>query len=233
MTTNTMEQNQVQPMSMKTKAYKGLGMEGFVAKWYARNTASSMHDFRADALRVAALLAPGAKVLEVAPGPGYFAIELAKLGSYPITGLDISKTFVEIAQKNAADAGVRSEFRHGNASNMPFESDQFDFLFCRAAFKNFSEPVRALQEMQRVLKAGGRALIIDLRRDTSLEAINEAVSRMSLGIFSRILTRLAFRLMLLKRAYTKREFEQLLTQTQFRSTRIEETLIGMDIWLEK
>ncbi len=233
MATKTMEQNELRPMSTKTKPYKGLGMEGFVAKWYAKNTANSMHDFRADARRVAALLAPGAKVLEVAPGPGYFAIELAKLGSYPITGLDISKTFVEIAQKNAAQAGVRAEFRHGSASNMPFENDQFDFLFCRAAFKNFSEPVRALQEMQRVLKPGGRALIVDLRRDASLEAINEAVSRMSLGIFSRIFTRLAFRLMLLKRAYTKREFEQLLTQTQFRSTGIEETLIAMDIWLEK
>jgi len=233
MTTNTMEQNEVPPASTKTKAYKGLGMEGFVAKWYAKSTANSMNDFRADARRVAALLDPGAKVLEVAPGPGYFAIELAKLGNYPITGLDISKTFVEIAQQNAAQAGVRAEFRRGSVSNMPFESDQFDFLFCRAAFKNFSEPVRALQEMQRVLKAGGRALIIDLRRDASLEAINEAVSRMSLGIFNRVFTRLAFRLMLLKRAYTEREFEQFLTQTQFRSIKIEETLIGMDIWLER
>jgi ubiquinone/menaquinone biosynthesis C-methylase UbiE len=233
MTTNTMEQTEERPMSAKTKAYKGLGMEGFVAKWYAKSTANSMNDFRAEAHRVAALLAPGTKVLEVAPGPGYFAIELAKLGNYAITGLDISKTFVEIAQKNAEQAGVRAEFRHGSVSNMPLESDQFDFLFCRAAFKNFSEPVRALQEMQRVLKAGGRALIVDLRRDASLEAINEAVSRMGLGIFSRVFTRLAFRFMLLKRAYTKREFEQLLTQTQFRSIGIEETLIGMDIWLEK
>jgi ubiquinone/menaquinone biosynthesis C-methylase UbiE len=231
MTTNTMDE--VRPMSTKTKGYKGLGMEGFVAKWYAKNTANSMNDFRVEARRVAALLAPGAKVLEVAPGPGYFAIELAKLGSYPITGLDISKTFVEIAQKNAAQAGVGAEFRQGSASNMPFERNQFDFLFCRAAFKNFSEPVRALQEMQRVLKPGGRALIVDLRRDASLEGINEAVSHMGLGTFSRVFTRLTFRLMLLKRAYTKREFEQLLTQTQFRSIGIEETPIGMDVWLEK
>jgi ubiquinone/menaquinone biosynthesis C-methylase UbiE len=223
----------MRPMSAETKAYKGLGMEGLVAKWYAKSTANSMNDFRADAGRVAALLAPDAKVIEVGPGPGYFTIELAKLGNYAITGLDISKTFVEIAQKNVAQAGILADFYHGSASNMPFKTGQFDFLFCRAAFKNFSEPVRALQEMQRVLKAGGRALIIDLRRDASLEAINEAVSRMGLGIISRVFTRLTFRLMLLKRAYTKREFEQLLTQTQFRSIRIEQTLIGMDIWLEK
>ena len=67
-------------MSTSVKAYKGAGMEGLVANWYAKNTARSMNDFRADARRVAALLQPNDKVLEVAPGPGYFAIELAKLG---------------------------------------------------------------------------------------------------------------------------------------------------------
>jgi ubiquinone/menaquinone biosynthesis C-methylase UbiE len=227
--TNALEVN----AASAKQPYKGMGMEGRVAKWYAKSTANSMNAFTSDARRVAALLAPEAKVLEVAPGPGYFAIELAKLGEYSITGLDISKTFVEIAQKNAAQAGVHPDFRHGSASNMPFESEQFDFLFCRAAFKNFSEPVRALQEMRRVLKPGGRALIVDLRRDAPLKAINEAVSQMGLGMFSRVVTRLTFRFMLLKRAYTKREFEQLLRETQFRSFAVEETAIGIDVWLEK
>jgi hypothetical protein len=56
-------------MSSPVKAYKGAGMEGSVAKWYAKNTAKSMNDFRADARRVATLLRPNASVLEVArPG---------------------------------------------------------------------------------------------------------------------------------------------------------------------
>jgi ubiquinone/menaquinone biosynthesis C-methylase UbiE len=219
-------------MSTPVKAYKGVGMEGLVARWYARNTAKSMNAFQSDARRVAALLAPNAKVLEVAPGPGYFAVELARLGSYRITGLDISKTFVEIAQRNAERAGVRAEFRLGSASAMPFESSLFDFLFCRAAFKNFSEPVRALQEMHRVLKPGGRALIVDLRREASLESINQEVAHMGLGLFSAWLTRLAFRFVLLKRAYTKSDFEEFLAQTQFRSVGIEEKGNGMDIWLQ-
>jgi hypothetical protein len=46
-------------------------------------------------------------------------------------------------------------------------------------------------------------------------------------------TRLAFRFMLLKRAYTKSDFEQFLSQTQFRSVGIEENEMGMDIWLQK
>jgi ubiquinone/menaquinone biosynthesis C-methylase UbiE len=220
-------------MSSAVKAYKGVGMEGSIAKWYTKNTGKSMNDFKSEARRVAALLAPGAKVLEVAPGPGYFAIELAKMGGYQIAGLDLSKTFVEIAQRNAARAGARIEFRLGSASDMPFESSQFDFLFCRAAFKNFSEPVRALQEMHRVLKTGASALIVDLRHDASLESINEEVARMGLGFFSASFTRLASRFMLLRRAYTKGDFERFLAQTLFRSVRIDASGIGMDIWLHK
>ena len=88
-------------------------------------------------------LPSGSKVLEVAPGPGYFAIELAKLGNYKVTGVDISETFVEIARANAAEAKVTVDFRRGNASGMPFGSETFDFLLCRAAFKNFTEPLQA------------------------------------------------------------------------------------------
>jgi ubiquinone/menaquinone biosynthesis C-methylase UbiE len=219
-------------MDGAVKAYKGIGMEGVIARWYAKNTAKSINEFKSEARRVAALLAPSARLLEVAPGPGYFAIELARLGDYEITGLDISKTFVEMAQRNAAAAGVGVMFQLGSASNMPFEDNHFDFLFCRAAFKNFSEPLRALHEMHRVLKPGGHALIIDLRRGASRESINQEIARMRLGKFDAFLTRLAFRFMLLKRAYTQPEFEALVAQTKFRCVRIEGTL-GMNIWLEK
>jgi ubiquinone/menaquinone biosynthesis C-methylase UbiE len=220
-------------MNTAAKAYKGVGMEGFVARWYAKTTAKSMSDYRACARRVAALLPPGARVLEVAPGPGFFAVELAKLGSLEVTGLDISRTFVEMAQRNVAQAGVEADFRLGSASNMPFGPDQFDFLFCRAAFKNFSEPVRALREMYRVLKPGGRGLIVDLRRNASMQSINQEVDRMGLGYWSGLSTRLTFRCMLLKRAYTKADFEALLAQTPFLSARIEEDGIAMEILLEK
>ena len=83
-------------------------------------------------------LPPGSAVLEVAPGPGYFSIELAKLGAYSITGLDISHTFVEIAAKKAAEAGVHVEFRQGNASSMPFARQLF----------RFSAVPRGLQELR-------------------------------------------------------------------------------------
>ncbi|HSY42298.1 MAG TPA: class I SAM-dependent methyltransferase, partial [Candidatus Acidoferrum sp.] len=123
-----------------TKPYIGMGMEGFVARWYARNTQRDLTDFRRQAGEIATQLTPQADVLEVAPGPGYFAIELAKLGDFKITGLDISHTFVQMAQASARKQGAKISFRQGNASAMPFEPNSFDFIFCRAAFKNFSQP---------------------------------------------------------------------------------------------
>jgi len=215
------------------KAYKGIGMEGMIAKWYAANTRKGLAEFRALARRVAGQLAPGGKVLELAPGPGYFAIELAKISSYQITGLDISKSFVEIARRNAGGEKVPVDFRQGDAAHTPFADESFDFLLCRAAFKNFSEPLQAIREMWRILKKGGRAVIIDLRRDASQKDINELVDRMGMSWGSRIFTKLTFRFMLLKRAYTRSEFERLVSQTEFHQAMIDETPTGLEITLQK
>ena len=139
-----------------TKAYKGLPMEGLIATWYAKTTLKDVKRHRLMAKQLAEKIPANGKVLEIAPGPGYFSIELAKLDKYEITGLDISKSFVEIARKNAEQAGLRIDFREGNASAMPFKDNTFDFTFCQAAFKNFSEPVKAIAEMYRVLRPGGQ-----------------------------------------------------------------------------
>jgi len=208
-------------------------MEGMVAKWYTSNTGQSLGEFIKLAKRIANQLPGGSTVLEVAPGPGYFCIELAKLGTYSITGLDISHTFVEIAGKKAAEAGVRVDFRQGNASSMPLPDNTFDFLFCRAAFKNFGQPVRALQEMSRVLQPGGRGLIVDLRKDASMESINHEVDGMGLGAVNKVITKLAFRTMLLKSAYTKPQFQYMLAQANFRSVDILESGIGFEISMTK
>ena len=215
------------------KAHGDRGMEGMVARWYAANTAEVMNEYVDLAQRIAGQLPKGGSVLEVAPGPGYFCVELARLGSFAITGLDISHTFVKMAAKKAAESGVRVNFMQGSASNMPFPRDSFDFLLCRAAFKNFAKPVAALEEMCRVLKPGGKGLIIDMRGDASPADLSRHVDGMGLSGFNRIMTKLAFRTMLIKSAYTQRQFERMLAETQFSGVEIHQAEIGLEVWMTK
>jgi ubiquinone/menaquinone biosynthesis C-methylase UbiE len=215
------------------KGHRGIGMEGFIARWYARNTAKSRERFRETAAVVAGQVASAGRILEVAPGPGYLAIELARLGAYRIVGLDISHSFVEIARRNAMEAGVAVTFEQGNASRMPFEANSFDFIVCCAAFKNFTEPVHALEEMHRVLRPGGKALIADLRPDASSEAIAAEVKKMNLSRFNSWLTKMTFKYMLVKRAYSQEQFRQMAASTSFKTCEIQAQPLGMSIWLTK
>ena len=84
-------------------------MEGWIARWYTGTRRNDMEDFRRQAKSVAEHLRSGCDLLEVAPGPGFFAVELAKLGDFKITGLDVSRTLAEIATENARNAGVKVE----------------------------------------------------------------------------------------------------------------------------
>jgi ubiquinone/menaquinone biosynthesis C-methylase UbiE len=208
-------------------------MEGSVARWYEKTTRKDYEEYRQLAVRFAAGLPEGGDVLEVAPGPGFLSIEMAKTGGLRVTGLDISKTFVELAGRNADQVGVQVDFQNGNASKMPFADQSFDFLVCRAGFKNFSDPVGALREMRRVLRPGRKGVVIDLRRDTSMEEINKYVEGLGLSLLSALFTELTFRFMLLKRAYTQPEFKAMLLQVPFASTRIDANAIGMEVWFER
>jgi ubiquinone/menaquinone biosynthesis C-methylase UbiE len=214
------------------KAYKGLGMDGIIARWYTKTRAADMESFREAARGVAALLAPGARVLEIAPGPGFFSIELAKLGDYAITAIDISRTFVEIASDNARRAGVDIDFRLGNASALPFPDASFDLVYCSAAFKNFSEPLAAINEMYRVLHEGGRALIHDLRKDVTMAEVATYVNASGRGPIDAWLTRRTFP-MLIKRAYSKADLAQMAARSRFGGCEIDINGFGVEVRLTK
>jgi ubiquinone/menaquinone biosynthesis C-methylase UbiE len=208
-------------------------MNGLVARWYAGITRKNLKEYRKDAIMLAERAPAGSAILDLAPGPGYLAIELAKLGNYQVTGLDISETFVDIARQNAKDVGVSVDFRLGDAAEMPFEEETFDYIVCRAAFKNFSQPVAALNEMRRALKARGRAVIFDLRGDASAETIDQAVDDMGLSAINALITRWIFKNMLVKRAYTKARFNELVSRSEFRTCTVEEDMLGLQVWLKK
>jgi ubiquinone/menaquinone biosynthesis C-methylase UbiE len=219
-------------MTAAQKAHKGMAMEGMIATWYTRNTGRDLRRFKEAARAVADRVPPGARVLEVAPGPGYLAIELARYGR-EVTTLDISRSFVAIARDNAKRAGVAIDVRHGNASKMPFADGSFEFVVCMAAFKNFADPAGALNEIYRVLKPGGQASIYDLRKDAAREEIADEVRGMNLPALSALLTRWIFRFGLLKRAYTRSDMERMAAASRFGRCEIVPDGIGFELRLAK
>ena len=209
-------------------------MEGFIARWYARTrgTESQIRDWRRQAESITQGIPEGGDVLEVAPGPGYFSIELARLGRVHVTALDISHTFVEIASANARNAGVPLSVRQGDASSMPFPDGSFDLVVCQAAFKNFSRPQAAVNEMYRVLRPGGVARIEDMRKDASNGAIREEVRAMRLGALRAFMTRSALR-SLRKRAYTEGEFRHFARLSPFGDGEITVQGVGLSLTMRR
>ena len=206
-------------------------MEGWMARWYARQraTESQLAAVRKQTRELTQGLPSGAHVLEIAPGPGYLALEIARLGGFEVTGLDVSRTFVEIARENARKAGVTVDFRHGDAAAVPFEAHSFDLIVCQAAFKNFTEPVCALDEMHRVLRPGGSAIIQDLSKDAANADIDREVIAMKLSRFNALATRF----MLRRRAYTAAQFERLVAESAFRTCAVRKDGIGLEVRLKR
>ncbi|MFF1611047.1 class I SAM-dependent methyltransferase [Amycolatopsis sp. NPDC058278] len=214
-----------------TRKHKVPEMEGLQARWYAKNrgTEPQLARYRRLAAEVTAGLADGAEILEVAPGPGFFAVELAKRG-FRVTGLDISHTMVEIARENAA--GLEIDFRQGDITHAPFAAESFDFLICQAAFKNFRQPVTALNEMHRVLRPGGFAVIQDLNHEATSADIGREVAGMNVGAVSGFTVRqtLAW---LRRRAFTREQFEALAAESAFGACSVTTDGIGLEVRLTR
>jgi len=124
------------------------------------------------------------------------------------------------------------DFRRGNASAMPFEDNTSDFVVCRAAFKDFTQPLEAISEMFRVLKPGGRSVIIDLRQDASGEVIGAYVDRLGFGWLDSVFTKLTLK-WLTRRAHSIDDFQKMASNSQFGRCAITEAPIGIEIVLHK
>jgi len=170
----------------------------------------------------------GGAVLEIATGPGYFCIELAKVGNFKITGLDLSNDLIKIARTNAQQAGVQVDFLQGNAASIRFPDRSFDFIFCSWAIKNFREPQKVLDEMYRVLKPGGTALIIDLNHDASSQEWNQYSSSLGLKGMTALFMKLAFRIQR-SGAYSKSKFLEIIKDTPFQRHTIQ--TVGINLYV--
>lgn len=99
------------------------------------------------------------KVLEVAVGTGL------NLPHYPpdvrLTGLDLSPAMLDIARTRAAELGREIELREGDAQALPFPDASFDTVVCTLGLCGVPDERGAITEMHRVLKPGGKLLLLD------------------------------------------------------------------------
>lgn len=221
------------PSETRTSRLRLPEMEGAAAHRYARlrGSPAQLEQYRHRADQLCAEIEPGADVLEIAPGPGYFALEMARRGAR-VTGLDISPTMVEIARSHAAEAGLEIDFQHGDATQLPFATASFDLVLSQAAFKNFLHPVKVLDEMHRVLRTGGVAVIEDMRHDATLNDIRAEVGGMKVGPVPSLLTT-AILLGLRRRAKSVSEFFRLAEASAFGECSIRTQGMGLEVRLEK
>jgi ubiquinone/menaquinone biosynthesis C-methylase UbiE len=100
------------------------------------------------------------RVLDVGAGTGFLALLLAELG-HQVTALDISEGMMEVGRQKARRAGLRVEFRAGDADAPPFEDAAFDAVVSRHLLWTLLEPERAVRQWRRVTRPGGQVLSID------------------------------------------------------------------------
>jgi len=109
--------------------------------------------------------------LEIGPGPGYLGLEWLRLTrGTTLKGVDISADMIALARRNAAAYGLegRAEYHHGDGVDLPFGPGLFDAVFTAGSLHEWHEPKAVLLEIARVLKPGGKLLIMDFRRDMPL-----------------------------------------------------------------
>jgi demethylmenaquinone methyltransferase / 2-methoxy-6-polyprenyl-1,4-benzoquinol methylase len=104
-----------------------------------------------------ARVGPGSRALDVATGTGDLAIALRERGA-DVVGVDFSEKMLEIARKKAP--GI--EFRAGNALALDFADDVFDAATVGFGARNFDDLDRGLAEMARVVRPGGRVVVLEI-----------------------------------------------------------------------
>ncbi|UCD18264.1 MAG: ubiquinone/menaquinone biosynthesis methyltransferase [Candidatus Zixiibacteriota bacterium] len=113
-------------------------------------------------------------VLDVACGTGDMSLAvIRRRPEVNVGGLDFVMEMVSLARAKSARAGVSSRIQHvvGDAMCLPFDDDRFDAAIVAFGFRNMPERARALGEMRRVVRSGGRVMVLEMTLPRNMKMI--------------------------------------------------------------
>ena len=103
--------------------------------------------------------AKGLRVLEIGCGMGTDGAQFAKAGA-DYTGVDLTEAAIELSRKRFELFGLRGAFRVADAENLDFTDESFDLVYSHGVLHHTPDTARAVREIHRVLKPGGRAIVM-------------------------------------------------------------------------
>ena len=105
-------------------------------------------------------------ILDVATGTGDLAIAAMRLDPSKITGIDISPNMLEIGRKKIEKMGLSGKISlvTADSENIPFDDNIFDVAMVAFGVRNFSDPLKGLSEMRRVLNVGGMIMVLEFSK---------------------------------------------------------------------
>jgi demethylmenaquinone methyltransferase/2-methoxy-6-polyprenyl-1,4-benzoquinol methylase len=109
------------------------------------------------------------RILDVATGTGDFAVQATTLNPEKIVGVDISEGMLDVGKRKMKTKGLDHvvSLQYGDSENLPFADNSFDAITVGFGVRNFEDLRRGLEEMHRVLKPGGKAVILEFSRPRS------------------------------------------------------------------
>jgi len=135
-----------------------------IARSYDLN--NRLHSFGRDqAWRKAAVkladVREGEEVLDCACGTGDLTLAFARTGAKRVVGTDFTQEMLDIAGTKLADQSGRVTFQQADAMNLPFDDESFDIVSIAFGIRNVADPTRAIAEFHRVLRPGGRVVVLE------------------------------------------------------------------------
>ncbi len=124
--------------------------------------------WRRKAIRIIGAACERPRILDVATGTGDLAIAAMKIHPVRITGIDISRKMLDIGIEKIRKKSLTGmiELLQADSENIPFDDNLFDVAMVAFGVRNFSDPLRGLSEMRRVIRKGGMLLVLEFSKPT-------------------------------------------------------------------